>query len=266
MRIERSWLGVVLVAVAALLSLYPWTQAEADDYRIGAGDLVKIAVFGSPDLGTEARVSQSGNLTVPLVGVLQVAGLSTAEVESLLSRRFIDGNFLRQPQVSVLVTEYESQKIAVLGYVVKPGQYPLRASGSVVDVLAEAGGVIAQSAGDQAILTRVDGSTKKIDLDALFRGDSAQNAPVKGGDRIYVPRAEQFYVYGEVQKPGVYRLERNMTVSRAISAGGGLTARGSERRVIVKRKDPDGKEQEYTARSTDVLRADDVLLIKASLF
>jgi polysaccharide biosynthesis/export protein len=264
--LRNDLFGPFSLFLAAVLWLLPCMPAAAEDYRIGAGDLVKIAVFGSPDLGTEARVSQSGSLTVPLIGPVQVAGLSTAEVESLLSRRFVEGNFLRQAQVSVLVTEYDSQKIAVLGHVVKPGQYPLRASTTVLDVLAEAGGVLAQSAADQAVLTRTDGSTKKIDLDALFRGDPAQNSPVKGGDRIYVPRADQFYVYGEVQKPGVYRLERNMTVSRAISAGGGLTARGSEKRAIVKRKDSNGKEQEYTARSTDTLQADDVLLIKESLF
>lgn len=267
MLIEGRRLSRLFAAALMLLAFAVRVPAaEVQDYRIGAGDLVKISVFGSPELTTETRVSQSGSLTVPLIGPVPVAGLSTAEVESLLSRRFIEGKFLRQPQVSVLVTEYESQKIAVLGHVVKPGQYPLRASSTVIDVLAEAGGVLAQTAGDQAVLTRTDGSTRNVDLDKLFRGDPAQNAPVKGGDRIYVPRADQFYVYGQVQRPGVYRLERNMTVSRAISAGGGLTARGTEKRAIVKRKDADGKEQEYSAQSTDVLKADDVLLIKESLF
>lgn len=238
----------------------------ASDYKVGAGDLLRVSVFGSPELATEARVSQSGSISMSLIGSTTVAGLSTTEAEALLAKRFIDGGFLRQPQVSVLVIEYQSQKINVLGHVVKPGQYALRASGNVLDVLADAGGVIAQSAGDTATLMRADGSKVDIDLDKLFRGDATQNIAIAGGDRLYVPRAEQFYVYGQVQKPGVYKLERNMTVSRAITAGGGLTQRGTERRAVVKRRDAAGQEKQYSVKPTDVLKADDVLFVKESLF
>lgn len=260
----------VLRAYAALAAAAPVASPAAApapaDYKVGPGDLLRVNVFGSPELATDARVSQSGAITVSLIGSVPVAGLSTVEAEKLLAKRFVDGGFLRQPQVSVLVVEYESQKINVLGHVVKPGQYALRASASVLDVLADAGGVMANSAGDTATLMRSDGTKRDIDLDALFRGDPAQNVTVAGGDRIFVPRAEQFYIYGQVQKPGVYRLERNMTVSRAITAGGGLTARGTERRAIVKRRDAGGTEQEYSVKPTDVLKADDVLFIKESLF
>lgn len=254
----------VLAAAAPVAS--PAAAPAPADYKVGPGDLLRVNVFGSPELATDARVSQSGAITVSLIGSVPVAGLSTVEAEKLLAKRFVDGGFLRQPQVSVLVVEYESQKINVLGHVVKPGQYALRASASVLDVLADAGGVMANSAGDTATLMRSDGTKRDIDLDALFRGDPAQNVTVAGGDRIFVPRAEQFYIYGQVQKPGVYRLERNMTVSRAITAGGGLTARGTERRAIVKRRDAGGAEQEYSVKPTDVLKADDVLFIKESLF
>lgn len=259
-------LRVHAAMAAAAPSASPASAPAPADYKVGPGDLLRVNVFGSPELGTDARVSQSGAITVSLIGSVPVAGLSTGEAEKLLAKRFIDGGFLRQPQVSVLVVEYESQKINVLGHVVKPGQYALRASANVLDVLADAGGVMANSAGDTATLMRSDGSKREIDLDALFRGDPAQNVTVAGGDRIFVPRAEQFYIYGQVQKPGVYRLERNMTVSRAITAGGGLTARGTERRAIVKRRDGNGAEKEYSVKATDVLKADDVLFIKESLF
>lgn len=251
------WLSVLCLAQA-------W--AAPDDYKLGAGDLVRISVFGAPELATEARVAQSGTITCPLIGSIAVAGLSTAEAESALAKRYVDGGFVRQPQISMLVVEFQSQKIAVLGHVNKPGQYPLRATSNVLDVLADAGGVIAQTAGDHATLMRKDGSSMEIDLQMLFQGDPQQNVPVRGGDRLVVPRAEQFYIYGQVQKPGMYRLEPNMTLSRAISAGGGLTPRGTERRAIVKRRDASGKEDSYSIRATDVLRADDVLYIKESLF
>lgn len=238
----------------------------ADDYRVGAGDLLKISVFGSPELSTEARVAQSGTISMPLIGSVDVAGLSTQQVEQTLAQRFVDGGFLRQPQVSVLVLEYVSQMVSVLGHVAKPGQYALRGSSNVLDVLAQAGGVDPKTAGDYATLLRADGTQQELDLDALFRGDPRQNVPVKGGDRIYVPRAEYFYIYGQVQRPGQYRLERNMTLSRAISAGGGLTSRGTERRAVVKRRDEQGREREYSIRPSDVLEPDDVVFIKESWF
>ena len=244
----------------------PTTGAPPQDYRIGAGDLLKIQVFGSPELSTDARVAQSGTITCPLIGSVSVAGLSSAEVEKTLAQKFIDGSFLKQPQISVLIVEYMSQKVSVLGHVSKPGQYALRATSNVMDVLAEAGGVIAQSASDFGTLMRSDGTKVDLNLDALFRGDQTQNVRVAGGDRLYIPRAEYFYIYGQVQKPGQYRLERNMTLSRAVSAAGGLTARGTERRATVKRRDAQGKEEEYSLRDSDALKADDVLVIKESWF
>jgi polysaccharide biosynthesis/export protein len=244
----------------------PTTGAPPQDYRIGAGDLLKIQVFGSPELSTDARVAQSGTITCPLIGSVNVAGLSSAEVEKTLAQKFIDGSFLKQPQISVLIVEYMSQKVSVLGHVSKPGQYALRAASNVMDVLAEAGGVIAQSASDYGTLMRSDGTKVDLNLDALFRGDPTQNVRVAGGDRLYIPRAEYFYIYGQVQRPGQYRLERNMTLSRAVSAAGGLTARGTERRATVKRRDAQGKEEEYSLRDSDALKADDVLVIKESWF
>lgn len=251
---------------AAATAATPTTGTPPQDYRVGAGDLLKIQVFGSPELSTDARVAQTGTITCPLIGSVAVAGLSSAEVEKTLAQKFIDGAFLKQPQVSVLIVEYMSQKVSVLGHVSKPGQYALRASSNVMDVLAEAGGVIAQSASDFATLMRSDGTKVDLNLDALFRGDQTQNVRVAGGDRLYIPRAEYFYIYGQVQRPGQYRLERNMTLSRAVSAAGGLTARGTERRATVKRRDTQGKEDEYSLRESDVLKADDVLVIKESWF
>lgn len=261
MLIDR--LRAVLVGCLALWSVIALANG---DYRLGPGDLLRITVFGSPELSNEARVSASGNITYPLVGQLAVAGRSAAQVESMLSARLVEGGYVREPQVSVHVLEFRSQKVAVLGHVAKPGQYALQSASTLLDVIAEAGGLVNDEAGDSATLIRADGSKTPIDLAALFSGDPAQNRSVSGGDTVYVPRAAQFYIYGEVQKPGRYKLERNMTISRAISAGGGLTSRGSERRVVLKRRTADGKEHEYKVRSTDVLQADDVLFVKEGFF
>jgi polysaccharide export outer membrane protein len=264
-----SWPTSLLHLLCLLLSLAISADvlaASGDDYKLGSGDLLKISAFGYPDLAADVRVSQSGNITFPLIGQIPVNGLSTREVETLITRRLSDGGFIKSAQVSVMVTEYQSQKVAVMGQVAKPGQYFLDQSSRALDLLAKAGGLLTATAGDQAYVIRHDGSRQDIDLDRMLEGDPVHNPVVADGDTINVPRALRFYIYGQVQRPGDYRLERNMTVSRAISAGGGLTLRGSERRVVVKRRDASGKERITSIKGFDLLKPDDVIFVKESLF
>jgi polysaccharide biosynthesis/export protein len=253
-------------AAAALAAPTVTVAPVPGDYRVGPGDLLRVNVFDHAELASDLRVSQSGNLTFPLLGQMEVAGKSPHEIESDLIRRLAAGGFVREPQVSVLVIDYQSQKISVMGQVTRPGQYALTASQHALDLLAEAGGVVNMIGADDATLIRHDGARVSIDLVALFAGDPRQNPEVGAGDTIYVPRAPQFYIYGEVQHPGVYRLERRMTVSQAISAGGGLTPKGSERRVIVKRRDAGGKEHKLSISAADSVEPDDVLMIKQGFF
>ena len=273
------WCRVLLV-VGLWFTHTAWAAGAvgpATDATVGPGDLLQIGVSGYPELSVNTRISSNGDITYPYVGSVAVKGMTTSQVESLLATRLTAGAFVRQPQVTVLVIEVQSQLVAVMGQVNKPGQYPLQASHKVLDLLAQAGGVVQGAvgglvvngtgvAGDDATLVRRDGTKVSISLPGLFSGDSTQNPSVAGGDSIYVPRAPQFYVYGEVQRPGVYKLERNMTVSQAISAGGGLTDRGSDRRIVVKRREPDGTERQHKVRGGDVVQTDDVLLVKQSLF
>jgi polysaccharide biosynthesis/export protein len=255
-----------IATVAATLLCLTHAEARPEDYRLGPGDLLKITVFDHDELSVDARVSQTGNITFPLVGQIPVNGLSTRDAELLLARRLAEGGFVKQPQISVLVSEYQSQKVSVMGQVTKPGQYPLDASKKVMDVLALAGGVLNDTAAEDATLVRADGSRAVIDLQKLFDGDPALNLPVQDGDTVFVAHAPQFYVYGQVQHPGQYRLLRNTTISQAISIGGGLTPRGTQRGAIVKRVDAKGKEHKVSVRDEDVLQPNDVLLIKTSLF
>jgi polysaccharide export outer membrane protein len=265
----RPFAAVRPFAAAVVMSLLTLAQAEAkpEDYRLGAGDLLKIAVFDHDELGIDARISQSGNITFPLIGQVQVAGLSTRDAELLIAKRLSEGGFVRQPQVSVLVSEYQSQKVSVMGQVAKPGQYPLDASKRVLDALAMAGGVLNDTAAEDVTLVRgADGSRVVIDLQKLFDGDPAVNLVVQDGDTVFIAHAPQFYIYGQVQHPGQYRLLRNTSISQAISIGGGLTPRGTQRGAIVKRVDAQGKEHKISVKDEDVLQPNDVLLIKASLF
>jgi len=255
-----------LLFAFTLPSLIEAQQTTGDDYRVGPGDLLHITVFGYPDLTGDVRVSQTGNMTFPLIGAIPVAGLSPREVETSVSDKLASGHFIKQSQVTVLVMEYQSQRVAVMGEVAKPGQYPLVGTRHVLNLLADAGGVLIATAGDQAVLIRANGARVPIDLVAMMNGDASQNPVVHPDDTINVPKAAQFYIYGEVQRPGVYRLEREMTVDAAISAGGGLTRRGSERGIVAKRHGTNGKEYKVRLRGSDLVQPDDVLMIKESWF
>jgi polysaccharide export outer membrane protein len=241
--------------------------ASIDDYRIGAGDLLRISVFGYPDLGGDVRVSQSGNITFPLIGSVPVAGMSPREIETTLSQQLAAGHYIKKSQVTVLVVDYQSQRVTVMGVATNPGQYPLTGTRRVLNILADAGGVVTDLAGSRVVLIHSDGTKMELDLTAMLNGDLSQNPILKGGDVINVPKAPQFYIYGEVQKPGMYKLERNMTVLQAISEGGGLTRRGSERRVVAKRHDErTHKDIQVHLRGPDLVQPDDVLMVKEGWF
>src|SRR4051812_4121014 len=160
-------------------------DAAGSEYQLGAGDLLKINVFGYPDMSADVRVDEGGSITYAYVGQLEVGGHSARDVETLVAQRLTSGGFIRSPQVSVLVADYRSQRVSVMGQVARPGPYPLRKASSVIDLLAEAGGVINAIAADEATLLHADGSKVSIDLFELFQGNPGQNVPVAAGDTIY---------------------------------------------------------------------------------
>jgi polysaccharide biosynthesis/export protein len=237
---------------------------------LGAGDVVKVNVYGNPDLAMETRVADNGEITFPLIGRVAVAGLSTGEAEKRIATKLESGGYLKKPQVSLIVTQVQSQAVSVLGQVNRPGRYPLEGGKrNLMDLLAQAGG-IAQDGSDMVSLVRTrKGKTERetIDVVDLVRsGELAQNHNLAAGDVIYVERAPRFYIYGEVQRPGAFRLERGMTVTQALSAGGGLTLRGTERGIQVKRRDANGELQTVKVKPDDVLQIDDVVYVKESWF
>src|SRR5580698_9065976 len=134
-----AWLMALMMLCAGAASV---RAEQSEDYRIGPEDVVKISVFDHPELSVEARVSKSGNITFPLLGVVKVADSSARKVEENLVQRLESGGYVRRPQVSVLISEYQSQKVSVMGQVLKPGQYALTKSSRLMDLLAQAGGVV----------------------------------------------------------------------------------------------------------------------------
>lgn len=243
--------------------------AMAAEVVLGPGDMIKISVFGNPDLSLETRVSAGGYITYPLLGEVKVGDMAPASAEKKIAGLLEKRGFVHKPQVTLVVTAIQSQQISVLGWVTRPGRYPMEGKRSLLDVLALAGGPNADG-GDTVTLIRTrNGKTSKkmINLAAMMQsGNLSQDADLAGGDVVYVERAPKFYIYGEVQRPGSYRLEPNMTVVEALSAGGGLTPRGTERGIRIKRRAANGQMQVIAAKQNEILLPDDVVYVKESLF
>jgi polysaccharide export outer membrane protein len=275
-RVRRINVKALLLFLAFAVGGFPFAL-PADESVLGPGDVVRITVFGHPDLSTVARVSADGLVSFPLAGDISIGGLSPGQAEAEIVRKLQRGGFVRDAQVSIFVEESRqtlANSVLALGHVAKPGKYPLLSVSSdgvqsLVDLLAVAGGTTADSS-DYLILIRRKGAsvnTIRIDLQSLLnRGELQQNAGLVGGDIIYVPENDVFYISGQVQHAGRYRLERNMTVMQAISVGGGIGPRGSEKGVVVQRRLKDGKIDSIRAGMDDLLQPNDVVYIRESLF
>jgi polysaccharide export outer membrane protein len=262
---------VLFVLCMAFLVFHQGAIAQqGSGYILGPGDVVKITVFQNPDMTTEARISEEGKITFPLIGQVEVGGVTPAAAEARIAGRLNAGGFVLNPQVNMVVSQFRSRMVSVLGQVSKSGRYPIEErSATVADMLAMAGGVL-PTGGDEVIVIRKKGDSEErlvVDLDAgLLSGGPGPKVELENDDTLYVPRAPMFYIYGEVQKPGQYRLERGITVMQAISAGGGLTLRGTDKRVRISRTEPDGNIKEMDAKLNDPVRKNDVIYVKESLF
>lgn len=261
------------VPLAVAASVAPGHQPPAQgnqDYRLGAGDAIGVQVYQSPDLSVDARVSESGVISYPLVGNLQLGGLTIAEAEKKIADALRTGGFIKVPQVNIVLRQVRGNQVAVLGQVSRPGRFPLETFNTrVSDMLAAAGGTT-PTGDDVLILTgQRDGKPfrKVIDIPGLFLNEkSGDDVLVAGGDTLYVAKAPMFYIYGEAQKPGPYRIERGMTVMQALAQGGGPTARGSQNRLRIHRRDASGKVVEAVPQLTDLVRPEDVIYVRESIF
>lgn len=251
-----------------LLGLAPFVHASGD-YGLATGDLVRIQVYNHPDLTTETRITEAGALRFPLVGEVAVAGVTADTAAKRIASALEQGGFIRNPQVNLVVLEFRGQEVSVLGQVNRPGRFPLQKASRLTDVLALAGGVAPTGADTLVLIGERGGKLQRqeIDLNALFReGGMSQNVPVANGDILYVAREPRFYIYGEVQRPGSFRLEKNMSVVQALSVGGGLTQRGTQKGLRILRRAAEGRMEEIPAALSDLLQPDDVIFVRESLF
>ncbi len=237
--------------------------------RLGPGDIIKIIVFQNPDLGLETRVPESGRISYPLLGSVDVGGLSVAAAEERIASQLRQGGYVLKPQVNIVVTQLRSAQVSVLGQVGRPGRYPIETVNSKVsEMVAVAGGVVPGASDVVTLSGERDGKPIRVlvDLPAVLQGNAGEDPVVANGDTLYVDRAPIVYIYGEVQRPGVFRLERGMTVMQGLAQGGGLTPRGTQRGIRVTRRDAKGELQVIEPTLQDPLERDDVVYVRESLF
>ena len=276
-RTARAFIALVVAFALPVVSAFAAGAAPApaaavtEQYRIGAGDTLHITVYQSPDLSIDARVNEAGDISYPLLGRVNFGGLTINAAEARLAQALKRGEIVKDPQVIIVVTNVRANQVNVLGQVGKPGRLPLDLAGMrLTEVISLAGGIIAGAGSDTIVLIgRRNGQTYRYeaDLPKIFApGGSNDDIVVMPGDTIWVDRAPQIYLYGEIQHPGALRLERGMTVMQAIAAGGGATPRGTLKGLKISRRGPDGRIQTIEPSMEDTLKDGDVMYIRESLF
>ena len=263
-------LGILASLVVVIQLFMPLRQSLAADI-IGPDDVLRISVYGYDDLKTETRVSADGRITFPLIGELVAKGKSSIDLEETIAAKLVDGGFIHKANVSVVVLEHVSQFVSVLGYVNKPGRYALNSDSSILDVIAMAGGIIngggaSVEAGSNTVQVKRNSNgvqeNQVINIEDFLQPTGTSSVfKMQQGDVVYVPKAAMFYIYGEVAHPGSFRLEQHMTVLKALSLAGGLTPRGTENGIIVKRKDGGDELKELDVEPWSEVLRDDVIYV-----
>jgi polysaccharide biosynthesis/export protein len=263
--IKLGILAVIMLFGAALRPAY-----ALEEYLLTPGDVIKVSVFKNPDLLLDARVSEAGTIGFPLLGSVPVSGLTLPAAERKIAQLLKDGGFVLNPQVNILLTTAVGNQVAVLGQVNKPGRYPIEgAGGNLTGMLAEAGGISTAGA-DVVIVTGMrNGKPFRREIDVVnmsLNGSTADDIELRGGDTLFVNRSAMFYIYGQVQRPGGYRLEKGMTVMQALADGGGMTGKGTSRGIVLHRRDATGKVKESGASLDEDVKDQDVIYVKESVF
>lgn len=264
-----KWIASALFALGAAMATCSYAQDRQPEYQIASGDSIRVVVFQNPDLTVETRVTESGTISYPLIGTVRIGGLTISEAEKVIASALAAGRFIERPQVNITLVQIRGNQVSVLGAVNRAGRFPLETSNMrLSEIIALAGGV-APTGADVAILTGTRNGKplrKEIDIAGMFLANQLdQDIVVAAGDVIYVHRQPQFYIYGEVQRPGSYRLERAMTVRQALAQGGGPTARGTARGLRIHRRTADTKMETVTPELDAPVVADDVLFVLESL-
>lgn len=225
-------------AIAAVPAPAPGPVTLNDGYVLGAGDVVDVTVLGRAEFNPRVQIQTDGTLQLPFLGTVKAADLTVLQFRERVRNALMAGGYYADPVVNVAVSTYASRYVTVLGEVGQPGLVPIDRAYRVSEILARVGGA-RDTGADLLTLRRATGEEIKLDLKNIAVGGPTEDPVVNPGDKIFIPKAETFYVYGQISRPGTYKIDQGMTLRKAIASAGGLTSMGSEKRVKVFR---DGRE------------------------
>ena len=256
---------LVVLFVSLFLFIVP---VSAETYRVGAGDVLSIKVYDNDDLATKVRVSTNGTIVMPLLGQVEVKQLSVHEITDKITALLADG-YLVNPQVNVFVEEFRSKKVVILGNVRTPGLVELSGPTNFLELVSKAGG-LDKEAGDTATIQRTNGGEENVivvDLLALIeKGELSQNVEILDGDTVFISKAGQCYITGEVDKPGTYACNEGTTVLKLVALAGGFTGKASKSGVRIVRI---VEEEKKIFKGVDLytpLQNNDVVVVPESFF
>lgn len=274
----NSWSARLAVALTVLIASGHFVTAQStSDYVIGPQDVVTIQVYDQADLGGKYSVEADGTFSFPLIGRVKAGGQTLRALEQDLKAKLADGYF-RNPQVTVAIEQYRSQRVFVIGEVRQPGPVPLTGGMTLIEALARAGSTTSTASGEVAIV-RSQGDARgpvlpdqnsgsdvfRASIKELEGGALSQNLELRDGDTVFVPAAETIYVFGQVRTPGAYGVQANMTVLQALSLAGGVTEHGATGRIRVVRSE-DGTKKEIKVKLTDLVRPGDTVIVPERFF
>lgn len=275
--LESKWLPVLVVPDNRLAGTVPvdiTSPVTLDRLTLGAGDQIYITVFGQPDMSAEVTVNDNLQVTLPLVGSLKVGGLTPPTLEKLIAKRLKEGEYLLNPEVSIQVRQVRSQIMSVLGEVQRPGRFVLAGKMTVLDALAMAGGMTPRA--DQTVVlirrddSKIGGSSSQemnLSLKHLLDSKRAElNLELRNDDVLFVAQQKSFYVFGEVRKPGSYPMELDLNVMRVLALSGGVTERGSMKRIRIHRQGQDQKITEIKPGLNELIEGGDVVFVDERFF
>lgn len=253
---------IFTVVFLLLFSFYLSSQEKySTDYRVGPKDLLEISVFGLDELNKTVRVTEDGKITLPLLGEVEVEGLTKAELEVKL-KQLLEEKWLHNPQVTIFIQEHQSKRVSVLGAVGSPGPYELLGRQTLLQIISQAGG-LTQEAGNEIIVMRQlpDGTSTSLKIsidDLILKGDATLNIPLQPDDTVIIPidRTVYIYVFGQVRSPGALEVRKSNipTLIQAIAQAGGFSERASKGGVLIRRMDEDGEEIEIKVNVRNILK------------
>lgn len=260
-RLAMMWRLVLATVLLLCGSGAALAQAGDPGYVLGADDTVQVIVYGQSEFNITTRVKADGTIVMPLIGIVKASGLTSIGLAREVTSKLTSGGFLKDPIVNVEIGAYVSKTVNVAGKVGAPGVYPLDRQYRALEVLLKAGW-IRENGAAYVYLRRPGASEIRLESEGLVRGEPDKDPYLRPGDTLYVPEADQFFLTGQVNRPGALPVLPGMTIRQALALAGGVTATGSSNKVGLIR----GNAKEVDAELTQPVQKNDVIIVKERLF